>query len=989
MTKTLKKLSAIIGLSLLFSTVAALVLHYLLADLVDGIESVTYDWRYRMKYQGTEEGVEFPDYGIHIVDIDERSMGKMGSYWGWDRGYQAKMVDSLTSRFPASIAFDVLFYDREYEIRYGRLAKVLDDAISSDSVLASHSEIFHRRLADAVNYDAQFEAAIARSGRVTLGIALDDASNYRDFTSQIAHRMDMEWHNSLNPASALYIPDSLLRRIRHTKTIIDGVYPENAQAALQIGHVNIVDQTLVVRQVPLFYRFADFPPLYLPMSVRIAATLFGTPNDEIVFEPNKYFDIGKPFKIFKDADGRARFSYPDFTETQLKIILASDKWMPAPDTWRWKADVSSYLALYRDGEGRTCLETRGGRLPHGLTAAIKNLTGQDDKGGIDKMEIDAGIDIGGGFTLRRDSQAEWEIFSDDDQFWLTALDIKTLAALIPNDIELDEGVNRKLLTFDFWVRREKGILISTLPVLRGKTLEQLLEAGPKLLETITAGSRRDFGDPARIPLIRHNRHTVTYFGPKSKPFQYFSFYDIMENNVHFPMEGRIFIIGSSSPSLFDIKSTPHERIFPAVEIHASIMNSIFTGTYVRRLTDRQDLLILAAVGFIAALIAFLTKPLWGGILTGAGLLAYSAAAFQIFDTSLLWIEMVRPMITILLTFTCVMVYRYITEERDKRFLQSMFKHYLSPELIDMMYTQKQKPQLGGDEGILTAFFTDIEGFSTFSEKLGSPTRLVELLNEYLSAMTDILLSHYGTLDKYEGDAIIAFFGAPASLPNHAARACHTAIEMQQKLEKLREKWSAEKCDRRCADRESKCGDKCGQKDKWPEIVHGMRMRIGINTGNITTGNMGSAVRMNYTMMGDAVNLAARLESAAKQYGVYTMISEFTYNEIKEFEVRKLGRIKVVGKSEAVTVYELIGRKSEMPEEITDLLKIYNLGIEYYYKKEWAEALICFTKACEMEPNAKAFPNKPNPSKRFAEACRMLIDNPPGDDWDGVEELLSK
>jgi adenylate cyclase len=256
-------------------------------------------------------------------------------------------------------------------------------------------------------------------------------------------------------------------------------------------------------------------------------------------------------------------------------------------------------------------------------------------------------------------------------------------------------------------------------------------------------------------------------------------------------------------------------------------------------------------------------------------------------------------------------------------------------------------------------------------------------------MTDILLSHYGTLDKYEGDAIIAFFGAPAVLPNHAARACHTAIDMQQTLEKLRKKWCSEKCDRRCAERESRCGDKCGQKDKWPEIVHNMRMRIGINTGAITTGNMGSAVRMNYTMMGDAVNLAARLESAAKQYGVSTMISEFTYNEIKEFEVRKLGRIKVVGKSEAVTVYELIGRKGELSAETENLLETYNRGIGHYYNREWKDALECFTEANELEPNTKTAPQKITPSKRFIASCNEYLKNPPGDDWDGVDELKSK
>jgi adenylate cyclase len=258
-------------------------------------------------------------------------------------------------------------------------------------------------------------------------------------------------------------------------------------------------------------------------------------------------------------------------------------------------------------------------------------------------------------------------------------------------------------------------------------------------------------------------------------------------------------------------------------------------------------------------------------------------------------------------------------------------------------------------------------------------------------MTDTLLSHRGTLDKYEGDAIIAFFGAPMPMADHATQACHTALQMQYKLGELRRKWCQEKCNRRCAER--KCGDKCGEKDKWPQIVHNMRMRIGINTGRITTGNMGSATRMNYTMMGDAVNLAARLESAAKQYGVFTMISNFTYDMVKEdFETRLLDKITVVGKSEPVTVYELMSKKKQLSQEQAELLDVYNQGVKHYFDREFETALELFVKAEKMEPNLKDFPDKPekpNPSKGFIERCKNYIENPPGEEWDGVTKLTSK
>jgi len=1001
MKQRVEKLLTAVGMSLLFAVGITAVLHYSSKRLLDRLENVAYDWRYRLKYEeDAGDDKQFPDYGIHIVDIDERSMEKMGSYWSWDRGYQAKMVDSLSAHFPAAIAFDVLFYEREDDKRYKRLAQTLDAAVSGDPVLKKYGDRLSERLAAAVDYDDRFASAIARSGRVTLGLSMAEESNYRDFASQVAYRMDMDWHNSLRPASTIELPDSLLSKIRNTKTIIDGIYPENAKVARQIGHVNVVDASSVVRTMPLLYRFAKFPPVYLPMSIRVAADLFATPNEEIVFKPDGYIDIGKPFKIFKDGEGRVSFSYPDFTEAQFRAI-AADRDSVLSLAEGQKRRVSSYVAVFRDSVG-VGLEVEGGKAsPKMLEALSSALLKGDNIDNIDtdsinhnnvnpaKMAVDEEIEIGGGYAIRRDSDIEWEAFSDDESLWLTALDIRTLSRLSRRDLDMGSasGVGRRLVTFDFWVKRDNGILVSSLPVLRTQALEELLASGgaDAVLESVPKGSRRDFGGPARIPLRGNGRHIVTYFGPKSKPFPYFSFCDVMDNRVKDRLEGKIFIVGSTSPAMFDIKSAPHERVFPAVEIHASLLNAIFTGVYVRRLTERQDILVTVAVGLFAAFIGFLTKPFLGGILAAASLFLYSFAAFQLFDGSLLWVEMVRPMIAIVLVFTAVMVYRYMTEERDRKFLQSTFKQYLSPKLIDKMYIEKRHPELGGEGGVRTAYFTDIESFSGFSEELGKPARLVELLNEYLTAMTDILLNKFGTLDKYEGDAIIAFFGAPEPMPDHAEKACQTAIDMQNKLGELREKWRSEG-------------------DKWPEVVHNMRMRIGINTGEIITGNMGSAGRMNYTMMGDAVNLAARLESAAKGYGVYTMISHHTYNApvgentqervCDAFVTRKMDVIQVMGKSEIVTAYELICRKGELKDEMAALLEVYNKGVDRYYSRDFRKALEFFEKAGELEPNKmivdpKTKKKKTTPSKRFAEMCEEYIKNPPGDDWDGVNRLTSK
>jgi adenylate cyclase len=311
------------------------------------------------------------------------------------------------------------------------------------------------------------------------------------------------------------------------------------------------------------------------------------------------------------------------------------------------------------------------------------------------------------------------------------------------------------------------------------------------------------------------------------------------------------------------------------------------------------------------------------------------------------------------------------------------------------------PELGGEAREITAYFTDIQSFSTFSEKLTAP-QVVELLNEYLSAMTDILLEDSGTLDKYEGDAIIAFFGAPLDLPDHGLRSCRVAVAMQNKLLELREKWKNEKQGPDEPERNIKNypPEVWAPGDKWPKIVHEMRMRIGVNSGEIVVGNMGSAVRMNYTMMGDAVNLAARLEAGAKQYGVFTMVSQFTMDlefsqngttrKLRdEVEARLIDEIAVVGKSEPVRVYELVAMKGELTDQEQQLFKHFAKGLELYRNMQWDEALAEFEQAERHErfPDAKT-----TPSQVFMGRCREYKENPPvppGETWDGVYRMTKK
>jgi len=472
-----------------------------------------------------------------------------------------------------------------------------------------------------------------------------------------------------------------------------------------------------------------------------------------------------------------------------------------------------------------------------------------------------------------------------------------------------------------------------------------------------------------------------------------------------PFKDKICMIGVSVEVMHDYKSTAFfdylgaPTLMPGFEYHANAIQTVLDQNYVQvwgntiEFTSNSALAQVTLI-IICAIVTFLIitffDPLWGGILMIIEALALLSISVGMFTTDHLWlfkwilgnsddiivpapgetmfIPIIAPLFVMALTYLTNVLYKFILEQRDKHFLKDTFGTYISPDLIDKMYEEKREPKLGGDAGVHTAFFTDIQGFSAFSEKLAAE-ELVELLNDYLTEMTNILLDHKGTLDKYIGDAIVAFYGAPVPVDDHEYMACLTAVKMQSRLDELRRKWQSEG-------------------DRWPEIVYQMQNRIGIATGDMVTGNMGSAMRMNYTMMGDIVNTAARLESSAKQYGVYIQVAEATYLATQEhFEWRDLDFVIVKGKSEPVRVYELISLKDELPEGYAELLDAYHQALALYREQKWEAAIAAFQLSASQED---MFPGRPtNPSLLYIERCEYFRENPPGDDWDGSWKLTAK
>ena len=461
--------------------------------------------------------------------------------------------------------------------------------------------------------------------------------------------------------------------------------------------------------------------------------------------------------------------------------------------------------------------------------------------------------------------------------------------------------------------------------------------------------------------------------------------------------------GGYAMGLGDVKQTPYASKF-GINIIISAFNTAATENILKLSIDipKFDIILLMLLSLMCGSIYGATSIKTSSIVFTGLLVITFFTGLIVFMSNNLFIPIIPMLFINIIIFVSIVIYKLLTEEKDKKFLKETFGNYLAPEIIDDMYNSKSMPTLGGEAKTVTAFFTDIEGFSSFSEIL-TAHQLVELLNEYLSAMTDILIEGNGTLDKYEGDAIIAFFGAPLDLPDQTYRACKVALRMQEKLAELREKWGNEKLEPNESDRNIKGlpPEKWGAGYRWPKIVHNIKMRIGINTGEIVVGNMGSSMRMNYTMMGDPVNLAARLEEAGKQFGVYTFVSEYTLDHEyiskdggknktgDAFTSRFIDHIAVVGRSEPLKVYELWSRAGEASESENSLLKLFDEGMQHYHNMEWDKAALRFSESLRFE---RVPDGKTTPSEVFLKRCEIYKENPPvkpGEKWDKVFRLVKK
>ncbi len=441
----------------------------------------------------------------------------------------------------------------------------------------------------------------------------------------------------------------------------------------------------------------------------------------------------------------------------------------------------------------------------------------------------------------------------------------------------------------------------------------------------------------------------------------------------------VILIGPVDPLLQDLATTPFDdEPVPKVGVHGNLLKTIVSGLYLKNLSSWTSHLLtfgltLLISGFAAAGGARGLRSKLTALLL---LTAYIWGAFHFFESDHLILPLTAPLGAIFTTSFAAIIWQLIEEEKQKGRIKGMFGAYVSPDLVNRMVESGENPQLGGHDAEITAYFSDIQSFSSFSEKLGS-VPLVELMNEYLTACTDIVQAQGGTLDKYIGDAVVAMFGAPIPLSDHAYRACVATQLVHHKLGELRDKWKTEG-------------------GKWPEIVWKMQSRIGLNTGVCMIGNMGSRTRFNYTMMGDNVNLAARMESGAKSWGAYTMVTESTKTACEKQETgrvvfRPLGRIVVMGRSQPVPIFEIVGLKETIVPGALECIGLFGQGLAKYYARDWDAATAFFKQSAALEPNqpGKTPGVKTNPSIVYAAIAADYKIDPPPSNWEGVYVMKEK
>ena len=464
--------------------------------------------------------------------------------------------------------------------------------------------------------------------------------------------------------------------------------------------------------------------------------------------------------------------------------------------------------------------------------------------------------------------------------------------------------------------------------------------------------------PVTIPVDENVSALIPYRGKRGS-FKYISLADVYFDKVpKDELRGKITLIGTTAPGLLDLRSTPVGSVYPGVEIHANMITAMLDNDFKQKPPYMlgAEVVLLLVGGIALAMLVPLLSPLKATLVSLLAILLITGLNVIVWTKGGMVLPLASSLLMIAALFAFNMSWGYFIESRSKRQFTELFGQYVPPELVDKMAADPQKYSMEGKSEQLTVLFSDIVGFTSISESL-EPKELSQFINDYLTAMSLVIRNHRGTLDKYIGDAIMAFWGAPVEDPEHPRQGVISAMAMQTELDKLRAQMLAR---------------------GWPDI----RIGVGVNTGQMRVGDMGSKLRKAYTVMGDAVNLGSRLEGLTRVYGVGIIVGPNTKQAVKDIVFRELDRVKVKGKDEPVDIFEPVGIEGQVDNKVMDEIKLWHKALRAYRAQKWDEAEMDLFNLQRMSPEFKLY-------QVYFERIKQCRVDPPGPDWDGVTAFKTK
>jgi adenylate cyclase len=865
-------------------------------DIVEMTDLKAMDLRFRWR------GPETPDAKVGLLTIDDRSIEEVGR-WPWSREKTAFVVDQMMKFGAKAIGFDIVFSEPQTDPSFETLSRIESKAAAIPVDLKHAIEEEKKKSRP----DATFASTVSKfKEKLILGAFNEESSQnyipYQDYCRNEAFkRANAEQFVKLNSTFIVDDADDDFVDVEFDK-VFSQIFP-------------VLERITTERALNRVFKKNNVAALDTLEARKLKFIIEDSNMDYCDHWLTKSDNYLEPLKqTYTDIFSKSKLLQSKSFEAAIEAFKSSVKTHPIIQHRRWTINTPEIQSSAD------------------YTASFN--AEQDTDGTIRKASLffRTGNRIGTSF-----------IPSLALQTFLSATGMQARIEIDKNPKSPDQKILTKFQLID--TSKEPEVVYADVPVDGQGRLKINYAGGPKKYPYLPA--KELFNDKPTATVEQRVWDT---------DLKKWIIKEFEVNKADF-IKDRTFIFGATAIGVYDLRVTPFEKNFPGPETHVNALGNLFMKNFIHTYPDehRIMLIVLALFGAILSLAIAQTGAISGFIITAVAAAAIIEIDSLMFKNGFV-ATMVLPFFLVVFMYTFLTFYKYLTEERKKKHLRSTFSKYVSPAIVDEILKDPENIELGGKKQRMSVFFSDVRGFTTISEKL-DPQVLSDVLTKYLTPMTQIVFANKGTLDKYMGDALMAFFGAPIFFPEHAKAACKTALQSLQKLKEIQSEFL---------------------KQGLPAIEIG----IGINSAEMSVGNMGSDIVRNYTVMGDAVNLASRLEGINKEYGTRVVISQFTYEDLKDaFTARELDWVRVKGKNEPVKIYELICEGTASPD-LQKGLKFFEVGFNLYHDKKFLEAKSEFQKSHEMDPRDPV-------AKLYIERCDEYLTEPPPPNWDGVFVMKTK